>query len=58
MDLYAITHTHRHGTDVYVVRCNHEPDEDELIKALDIDFEPDREEWLGVSVLGPIIDIY
>lgn len=47
---YIVLHDHRHGTDSYLVRCDREPTIDEVVKALELDFEEDREdEGLTIS---------
>jgi hypothetical protein len=47
---YIVLHDHRHGTDSYLVRCDREPTIDEVVAALDLDFEEEREdEGLTIS---------
>lgn len=41
--LYSVTHEHRHGVSSYLVRSSHCPSEEEVVEALDIDWEPDCE---------------
>lgn len=41
--LYSVIYGHRNGSDHYVVRSNHFPLADEIIAALNLDFEWDRE---------------
>jgi hypothetical protein len=38
--LYAVIHEHGCGTTSYLVASDHFPEEDELVEALDINFEP------------------
>jgi hypothetical protein len=52
--LYVVEHTHRHGTDFqlfyYVSDGQDVPDDDDVIRALGIDFEEDRDdEYLEIS---------
>ena len=53
--IYAVLYTHRFGENLYVIRSNHAPTQDEIIKACEIDdFEPDREEsieWDEVEII-------
>lgn len=57
--LYAVTHEHRHGVSSYLIRSSHCPSEEEVVAALDIDWEPDRGEVLTISPIetGDIKDI-
>lgn len=59
-DLYLVEHTHRFGTSTYLVRSGHLPTIDEVVSALDLDFEPEREgEEITISFIGDteIVDI-
>lgn len=47
--LYVVTHEHRHGASGYIMASDHHPSEEEIVKTLDIDFEPDQAETLTVS---------
>jgi len=51
MDIYLVQHQHRHGTSFYLIRADHLPTEDEAIRAHDIDFEEDRDEYLEIEKL-------
>lgn len=44
--LWVTVHHHRHGIDIFTFTAHTEPTEEEIIKSLDIDFEPDKDEWL------------
>lgn len=48
---HIITHTHRHGTSNYFVNFvgKGHLTEKKVIKACDIDFEPDREEYIDIE---------
>jgi hypothetical protein len=46
---WVVMHHHRHGTSANIVECSHEPTEEEVIAACDIDFEPDREEYIEID---------
>jgi hypothetical protein len=46
---YIVTHEHKYGPSVYLVKSDHYPDQVELCKKLDIDFEPDKDEYLYVD---------
>lgn len=37
---YSVTYEHRHGMDHYLVRSDHFPEDEEIIEALGLDFEP------------------
>lgn len=52
--IYTVTHEHRFGETFYLVRSNHVPSETEVVKAHNIDFEPDKEE---VIIIGDPIEI-
>lgn len=51
--LYVVTHEHRFGTSAYIVWANHCPTEQEVVTALDIDFEPDRAETISIGSVEP-----
>ena len=48
---HIVTHTHRHGTSNYFVNFTGKGNltEKKVIKACDIDFEPDREEFINIE---------
>jgi hypothetical protein len=46
--LWVITHDHRHSTDAWAVSAHDEPTEKQLVRCLEIDFEPSRDEFLEV----------
>ena len=56
-DIYAITHTHRHGVDTYTVRCHREPTVEDVVEALGIDYEPDMEEEIVIDRIRHIHEI-
>jgi hypothetical protein len=55
--LFIVMHTHRFGTDQYLVRAKKMPREGDVVKKCEIDFEPDRGEYIEIDVAGKIIDI-
>lgn len=46
---WDIQHDHRHGESHYTVKCKTEPSEAAVVKACNIDFEPDREEFILIT---------
>lgn len=46
--IYIVSHHHERGTSTYIVKSDHDPDEEELVAALGIDFEPEKTEWIDV----------
>ena len=46
---YKVTHAHRFGGSCYVVASNHHPSEDEVVAALDLDFEPHLGEFITID---------
>jgi len=46
MKTFVTVHTHRFGTCVYLYKATDALEPDELAKALDLDYEPDRDESL------------
>ena len=51
--LYAILHHHHHGVDVdVVVSVSRVPTIDEVVKILDLDFEPQHEESIEIVPVG------
>lgn len=56
--LWLVTHTHRFGHSTYLVRAHRCPSLKRLIKVLEIDFEPDREdEALEVELMGEPVEM-
>lgn len=55
--LFQVTHSHRHGISTYLVMADKEPSEEALIKALEIDYEPEREETLEVEEITQITEL-
>jgi hypothetical protein len=53
-DLYIILHHHEYGTTTGLVESDHEPGEDEVIRALGLDYEPDKGEWIEVSLVDKV----
>ena len=51
---YSVIHEHEYGADHYIVRSNHFPSDEEVIKALGLDFEEDEGETLTLAVLDDI----
>jgi len=51
MDLWLIRHEHEYGTSVGLIESDHEPGEDECIKALGLDFEPEKGETIEVTFM-------
>ena len=49
--LYIAVHTYKYGSEVYAIMSDHEPKEKEFIKAWNINFEPEREEY--IELFGP-----
>lgn len=56
-NLYMVNHSHRFGQNLYLVRSDRLPMIGEVIKACEIDFEPDREETLEIDKVEEIVDI-
>lgn len=50
--LMTVHHSHRHGDSVYLIKASQVPDEDELVRKLGIDFEPDYDEFIEVHDNG------
>lgn len=55
--LFVVLHTHRHGISMYPVRASKKPTDKELIKKFEIDFEPDREEFIEVEEFTEITEM-
>jgi hypothetical protein len=57
MKTYTVIYTHRHGVDSMSVRCDRFPTEEEVVKALDLEYEPERgDEFLEIELARePII---
>lgn len=44
INLYVVKHTHRHGTSVGLLRSDHEPDGDEIAKAMRWQVDPQHDD--------------
>lgn len=57
--LYSVTHEHRYGQDTNLVRADHFPTDDEVVQALEINYEPDLYESLDINVVneGTIVEL-
>jgi hypothetical protein len=53
-DLWAVVHTHRHGTDVRFATAAREPTEAQVVRCLEIDFEPQRDELIEIHHVDEI----
>lgn len=47
-NFWVAIHTHRHGMDIYPFTSDTEPNNEAIIAACDIEFEPDREEYIDI----------
>ncbi len=47
--LMTVLHAHRHGVTSYLIRASKIPTEKQLVKKLEIDFKPDRDEFIEVQ---------
>lgn len=48
--LFTVHHSHRHGDSVYLLASQSEPDKAEAVAALDLDYEPNRDdEFIDIS---------
>jgi hypothetical protein len=53
--LYMVVHEHKHGLNTHMVKSDHVPSEEEVIKACDIDFEHDEDnprEFLTIDAVS------
>jgi hypothetical protein len=50
--LWVAVHHHRHGTDAFLFRTDHEPELEEVVTKCKIDFEPEREEYIDIDAVG------
>ncbi len=55
--LYGIYHSYEYGYSMYLVKANHEPLVEEVVKACRIDFEPDRDGYIDIEPMGKPIEI-
>lgn len=46
---YSVTHRHEYGASTYLLWSLDEPDEDDAVKVLDADYEPDEGEELDIE---------
>ncbi len=50
-DLWVIRHEHEYGVTLGFIESDHEPSEEECVKALGLDFEPDKGEFIEILYL-------
>lgn len=55
--LYVVQYDHRHGTDAFIVRSSRPPTEEQVVAALDLDFEPHRNESILINEADRIVTI-
>ena len=60
--LFVAVHHHDYGTSVYLFRYTPTeeqpvPPEREIVSRCDIDFEPDKEEWIDICEADEIVDL-
>jgi hypothetical protein len=46
---YAVVHEHDYGVSTYIVKCDKTPTEKQVIRCLDLDFEPSKGEGLVID---------
>lgn len=49
--IYQVTHDTPFGCDDYFVECDHRPNAQEVVAALQLDYEPDEDESLEVYAI-------
>ena len=49
MPLYVVSHTHEYGVSSYLLEADNLPSEDDVVKALGINYEPEKGEEIIVS---------
>jgi hypothetical protein len=49
--LWMAIHHHRFGVDGYLFRAAECPDEETMVRKLEINYEPDRDEYIDVSTV-------
>lgn len=51
MKTYTVIYTHRHGVDSMLVKCSRFPSKEEVVAALDLEYEPERDdEFLEIEL--------
>ena len=50
--LYIAVHHHDYGISVFPVLSNHLPSQKEIIRVWNIDFEPDKNEYIDIKPSG------
>ena len=53
MKNYIIIHRHKYGSSVYLGEAETLPTEKQVVKTFDIDFEPDKEEYIEIFESTP-----
>jgi hypothetical protein len=51
-ELYIAVHHHGYGISVFPVLSDHLPSQEEIIKVWNIDFEPDKDEYIDIEPSG------
>jgi len=55
--LFIVKHTHRFGATYYLVRAKKLPRVGDVVRKCEIDYEPDRGEYVEVEVAGNILEM-
>jgi hypothetical protein len=50
-DLYVVIHHHEYGTSTGLVWSDHQPGEDEIVRCMDWNFEPEKEEYITIDLI-------
>ena len=48
--IYACIHTHKYGVEIYLAKSATRPRKKQFVEHFNIDFEPDKEEFLDIVV--------
>ena len=51
LNLYVVVHTHNYGSSIYQIRSKSLPDQDRVVRALDIDIDPERDESIEIHLV-------
>lgn len=57
MKYFIVQYDHRYGTDCYLVRSKKMPTQAKVIKALELDFEEDKDETIVITLVDEITEI-
>lgn len=55
--MYAVCHTHEYESSMYVIWSLVHPTEEQAVEALNLDYEPEKEERVDIEEISEIVEL-